>query len=104
MSEEKLYLRSSIRIDEIAQILCTNRTYVSLAIKSIYNCNFSDYINLERIKYAKDYMKNNKEITLDVVAYNSSFISASSFYKAFKKHTGSTPKIWLNEINCESDI
>ena len=85
-------------------MLCTNRTYISQTIKNNHKCNFSDFINRERIKFAQEYMSNNTELTLEVIAMESGFISASSFYKAFKKHTSCTPKIWLlNKIKENSN-
>lgn len=96
MKEQKLFLLKTLRIDDVAVAMHTNRTYVSLMIKENHHCNFTDYINHLRVEYAQEYLCNNPGEKHENVADKCGFISTSSFYRAFKKFTGETPLIWLS--------
>lgn len=95
IADDKIFLNSDLRIDEVARMLNTNRTYVAMLIKRKYNCYFSDYINRCRVEYSKDYMKNSPNMKLDCVALDCGFVSSSSFCRTFKKIMGVSPMHWL---------
>ena len=98
MDDDKVFLKSSLRIDDVAQMLCSNRTYISQIINKEYDCNFSEFINKYRVEYSKNIIFSNPEISIDELIIECGFISTSSFYRVFKKHIGCTPKEWLKSI------
>lgn len=95
IEQDKIYLKPDLRLDEVAQKMCTNRAYVSKVIKDEYNCSFSDYINGLRIKDSMEIMRAERNLTQDVIAEKSGFINAQSFSRTFKKIVGIPPKEWL---------
>ena len=94
IEEDEVFLQSSLRSDELARMMRTNRTYVSRLFKEEFHCTFSDYINNKRIEFAKKLMLANPDMKQDLVAEKSGFLSASSFSKVFKQTTKMTPKEW----------
>lgn len=99
IEQDKIFLRYDLRVDELARMLHTNRTYISRMIREEYQCTFSDYINGKRIEFAKDLMRANPDMRQIEVAEKSGFINAPSFNRTFKHMTGIPPKEWLvNEI------
>lgn len=98
MDDDKVFLKSSLRIDDVAQMLCSNRTYISQIINKEYDCNFSEFINKYRVEYSKNIIFSNPEISIDELIIECGFISTSSFYRVFKKHIGCTPKEWIKSI------
>jgi len=60
--------------------------------------SFSDYINNYRIEYAKSLLsKQNNTLSLIEISEQSGFTNEVSFYRNFKKITGTTPNRWLHE-------
>lgn len=94
MDEEKLYLHPNLRIEEVAQMLNTNRTYVSRLLREEYNNGFFEYINQRRITYAQERMNADPDLTQERLAIESGFVHASSFSRVFKQCTGMTFRQW----------
>ncbi|WP_163631110.1 AraC family transcriptional regulator [Paludibacter sp. 221] len=90
MDEEKIFLKNDLRMDEVARLIHTNRTYISRIIHEEYHCNFADFVNSKRIKYAQDMVRSNPHLTQEQVAELSGFIHTSTFSRVFKQHTGVT--------------
>lgn len=70
---------------------------ISYAINNEYNMNFSDFVSAFRIDHSKKLLENYnaKKDTIENIAYDSGFNSKASFYRAFKRHTSSTPKQFI---------
>lgn len=60
--------------------------------------SFIDYTNQARIETAKKKLLDENHLTISAIAYDSGFNSISSFNKAFKKFTGSTPSSYRSEL------
>jgi transcriptional regulator GlxA family with amidase domain len=56
-----------------------------------HGVKFSDVLQQERVKLAKGYLKQD-ELSLDDVAYLLGYAEQSSFGRAFRRWTGSTPQ------------
>lgn len=95
INDERIYLQSTLRADELASKLHTNRTYLSKMIKDEFQCTFSDLINRKRIEYSQQLMDHNLNIKLADLAIQSGFTSASSFSRTFVQMVGIPPKAWL---------
>lgn len=95
MDEDRVFLRNSIRADEVANRMFTNRTYLSRMLKEEFQCTFSDYINRKRIEYSQQLMREDPTIKSVDLAEKSGFSDVSSFGRSFKQITGLSPKEWL---------
>lgn len=95
IDQEHIFLQSTLRADEVANRMHTNRTYLSRMLKEEFNCTFSDYINRKRIEYAQDLLRLNPGIKLADLAERSGFTNANSFGRTFKQVAGIPPKEWL---------
>ena len=93
--DEKHFLHPRLTLDEVAEELHSNKTYVSKLVNSVYHMGFPELINTLRVDYAEQYLKLHKYAKQEEIATNSGFLSASSFNTTFKKVTGTTPKVWL---------
>ena len=102
MENEKPYLDSDIRMDDLAEMLDIPRHHASQVINEHFKSNFFDFINGYRVKEAELALKElGEKITIQQVAYQSGFNTRTSFYKAFKKVNGITPKEY-RELNMAS--
>lgn len=93
--DEQLFLRPQLTLPEVADLLHTNKTYLSKLVNDHYKVSFPELINTLRIDYAEQYILNNREARQEEVARACGFLSASSFNNTFKKVAGMPPKQWV---------
>lgn len=100
MKAEQIYLQQNITIENVANLVGTNRTYLSRAIKLYGGCNFNNYVNNYRIQDALIMLANETKelLTIEAIAQSVGFRSKSTFNKSFKEYTGITPSIYKSEI------
>lgn len=98
MEEDQLFRKMDLHISDVALSVGSNRTYVSTCINKELNMSFSDYINNYRIEYAKSLLsKQNNTLSLIEISEQSGYTNEVSFYRNFKKITGTTPNRWLHK-------
>ncbi|MBO4466037.1 MAG: helix-turn-helix transcriptional regulator [Bacteroidales bacterium] len=94
MLNEQLFLQPSLSLQDIAERLHTNKTYISKLVNNTYNLSFPEFLNTLRIDYAQQYIRNHPNAKQEEIARASGFLSASTFNNIFRKITGLTPKMW----------
>ena len=93
MNQEKLYLNPSLTLAEIALKLDIHPIYVSQIINETFNQNFREFLNTYRIEESKRLLvQETQNLNILGIALDAGFNSKSAFNRAFKKHTGTTPK------------
>ncbi len=99
MENERPYLESNIRLDDIANQLNISRHHASQIINEHFQLNFNDFINRYRIEDAiKILERDSLPYSVKEIVYQVGFNNTVSFYKAFKKHTGITPTDYRKEF------
>ena len=91
MDEKHLFLQPNLKINDLANMLNTNRNYIYNAINQGIGLSFAEYINKKRIEYAVRLIDQNREILLTDVAIKSGFASTSAFYRNFKLYMDCSP-------------
>ena len=94
---ERIYLTPSLKLEDVARMLGTNRTYVAEMVKGHFGQTFANLINERRIAVAKRILKNHPNYKLEEIAHESGFATAPTFTKVFKADTGLTPSAWIAE-------
>ena len=94
MEHDKPFLNPNYGIKDITEDLHTNKTYISNLVNQVFSMSFRDYINKKRIDYSKMLLRNNRRASLEEIAVQSGFLSASQFNKKFKELEGFTPSQW----------
>lgn len=92
LENEKLYTDPELSLAKISEKIKSNEKYVSSAIAVYAKTNYSVFINYYRINEAKRLMYETNNLNLNEVSYTCGFNSRTTFYNAFKKHTGMSPK------------
>lgn len=101
MNEKKLFLREDCSLQMIAGELNESPNAVSMIVNAHFNKSFPDFVNCYRVKLAIDLLQSgNKNLTIEGIAYECGFGNKTSFYKAFKKETGSLPTEYLKTKRC----
>ena len=91
MENEKPFLNSELRLDDLADKLNLSRHHMSQVINEHFDTSFFDFVNKYRIEEAKKLLSEDEDLTVTDVLYSSGFNNRVSFYKAFKKFIGITP-------------
>lgn len=79
----------------LAEELQTNTRYISAAVVYRYGCNYSVLVNRLRIEDAKQMLENpDCSLNLDDIAFAVGFSNRQSFYTAFSKECGVTPRVY----------
>ncbi len=91
LKNNEVYLEPDLSIQRLAKLIGTKPNYLSQVINQYYGKHFRDYINSYRIEKAKELLQNT-DLIIEAIAYDTGFNSTSTFYSAFKKETGLTPK------------
>lgn len=101
---EALYLDPKLSLAQLAKRLGTNRTYISQYFNNVKNTTFYDYVNALRInKKSLPMMREHPEYAFDYVARQSGFNSLSTFHRAFRKYTGTTPGGFMGDDAATQD-
>lgn len=93
----KLYTKTGITINELADQLQTNRTYLSYYINTIENTNFNKWLNTLRIEEAKMHLINSPELSLSELSDKLGYSDQSCFSRQFKIITGHAPSAWKDK-------
>lgn len=96
MQDELLFLRQGLTLQDVAERLDSNKTYISKMVNQTYGIGFPEVLNIMRVDYAQQYMNMHAEAAQEDIAKASGFQSASSFNSTFKRITGYTPKVWAS--------
>ena len=93
MDEQQIFLQNDLLLNDVAQLLNTNRTYLLQALSSCAHMTFKEYINRKRIAYAEQLIQNDPSIPRNEIAARSGYNSMSSFYRNFSLYKSSaSPK------------
>jgi len=103
IDEDKIFLQKKLRVDDVATLVGTNRTYISRILKDEYNCDFWEFINRKRIEYAKEQALQNPELTIDDLARICGFSHDSTFSRTFRQCEEITFKEWRKKSS-EGDV
>ncbi|MDO4181146.1 MAG: AraC family transcriptional regulator [Bacteroidales bacterium] len=99
MSEEKIYKDNSISKDKVAELLGTNRTYLSRIINEQAKLSFTHYVNRFRIDEAIRLLSDPENHTpLKALSADLGFNSISTFYNLFQTKVGMTPSQYRNKV------
>ena len=88
MQEERIFTQPDLKLDDLATMLGTNRTYLLRCMKEEMGMSFSEYINRHRIAYARRLHEENPKLLKSEVAQMVGYSSMSSFYRNLHSYEG----------------
>lgn len=92
MTTNKPYLKSDLKISELADTLSVPYYQLSQLINDEFSVNFYDFINAYRVDEAKRLLvEDTRNFKILAIAYEVGFNSKATFNRVFKKTTGYTP-------------
>ncbi len=88
-----------INVDQLAEKACMSSSHFHKKFKNTLGVSPIDYINAEKIKFAKKLIKQKKKVRISEVAYQSGFNNISYFNRQFKKLELMTPQQFKSSIS-----
>ena len=92
--EAEGYTQPKLTIQELAELLHTNRTYLSRYINTTYGVTYREWINTLRIDYAKQRLLQHPDEKIALLSEACGFLSPSHFMKTFKEKENCSPAKW----------
>jgi AraC-like DNA-binding protein len=103
MLAEKPFLKSDLKISELADALSVPSYQLSQVINEGFNVNFYDFINTCRVEEAKELLvRDTRGYKVLAIAYEAGFNSKATFNRVFKNSTGLTPSEFRGRFTPES--
>jgi AraC-like DNA-binding protein len=105
LTNKKMYTNPELSIQDLADMIGTNRSYVSSSINIFYNQNFCSYINQYRLNELKDTIQEDTTVfTQKELAFRCGFGSIDTMKRAVKQKTGLSMKDWREYIAQEKGL
>ncbi len=99
VENERAYLRPDYSIQQLSDELYISRHKVSQVINQELGLTFREYLNQCRVNEAVDHIKENDSgLTMSRLAIDVGFNNKVSFYRAFKRHTKSSPSEFIDSL------
>ncbi len=93
----KKNIHRSITLEEVANYVYLSPFYLSKLFKNELNINFINYVNEQKMLYAKEQLEKS-DWAVHTIAKNLGFSRASYFCKVFKKEFDMTPKEYRDSL------
>ena len=94
MEDDRIFLRSGLKLTDIAVAIDTNSRYISESIKQSTGMSVSQFVNKYRVAYAQQLMLSDPDKKLHAVATESGFANDKALVRAFRDFTSMTPTEW----------
>ena len=98
---EKPYLKEGFHLSELANKISIPERVISSTIKEVHGQNFNNYTNSMRILYMIDQLKTShkwRAYSIESISFMIGFNSQNTFYIAFKRYMGMTPKAYIDSL------
>lgn len=99
MQESKVYRDNFITKEKVAEMLNTNRTYLSQVINEQTGKTFTHYINSFRVEEAVRLLSDpTNDMPLKALSSELGFNSISTFYSVFQSSVGMPPSLYRSKV------
>ena len=99
MKEKQVYCENLLTKERVAEMLQTNRTYLSQVINEVYGKSFTQYINDLRIEEAiRRLDRPDNRRALRLIGQDLGFNSPTTFNTQFQQRTGLTPSQYRRKV------
>lgn len=96
------YIRSNLSADlstaKLAGIFFLSPSYLRKIYKEENSITLKQFIDDERIRYAKELLENSSDIKINDIPEKIGYLSSQAFTRSFKNHTGMTPREYRAKV------
>lgn len=98
LENNRLYLDPCVSLDILSEKTQIPKHKISQILNSYFRKSFYQLIGEYRVRYAKEYLNTNENISMDGLSEVCGFNSKTTFYKYFKKVNGCTPNEYVQSL------
>ena len=98
MLQERIFENEDLTLTSTAEQLDISAQQLSELVNSDFGTSFPRYVRQHRVEAAKQMLVAEPAASVLSVSLATGFRSQSSFYTAFKEHTGETPAAFRSEL------
>lgn len=98
MEVDHLHRDANLSLWALAKHIGASSNYISQTLNEVIGESFFDFVNSYRVAEAKTLLATTNESVLNIT-YDVGFNARSSFYNAFKRHTGQTPTSYRKKMS-----
>lgn len=101
MQREQPFLQRGYTIRQLSEQINVPQHHLSAVFRQEYGVNFNEFINRHRVAHVLQMLERldqRQTYTLESIAADSGFNARNTFFLAFKKATGFSPKEYLNQM------
>lgn len=99
MKHDRLYKDSELTLEKLADIMHTNRSYISQVINEYAGVSYKSYINSYRMNDAVRILSDpDSDVQIKGLAFELGFNSRQTFYQAFQNSFGMPPSKYREQI------
>ena len=102
--DEQYFLKSDLTIETLADVLNTNRSYLSVSINRFCDKGFSVWLNNFRIQHAEQLMRENPSIALKDLPEQCGYATTGTFVRNFKRCHYMIPSEFMNKLLIEQTL
>jgi len=102
--DEQYFLKSDLTIETLADVLNTNRSYLSVSINRFCDKGFSVWLNNFRIQHAEQLMRENPSIALKDLPEQCGYATTGTFVRNFKRCHNMSPSEFMNKLLIEQTL
>ncbi|MDR2906636.1 MAG: AraC family transcriptional regulator [Bacteroidales bacterium] len=104
MEDVSVICDPELSVEKLADLLHSNRAYVSQVVNGLIKKKFRAFVNDYRIREAQRLFseQNASKYTIEAVAFKTGFKSSTTFNTAFKEVTGVSPGFYMKSVKRNS--
>jgi len=97
MRSQQPYLQPRLSLADVSVATQVPPYLLSAILNRVLGLDFRDYVNEHRVRHLCQLLESNQfaHLTLEGISSQAGFSSKTTFYRAFQKHTGSTPAQYI---------
>lgn len=100
MLRQQAYLDPQLNLQQVATATGYSRNQISHLLNQVFGLSFYRYINHKRLQHLLDRLNTGNDLQrIEDQAFAAGFNSPSAFYNCFRRHTGLSPKAYLQQIS-----
>lgn len=92
------HIASDLSLTDLSRIAGLSRSYFVRAFKQTVGKSPYQFVQEERVRHAKSFIKNNSDMTFEQIAHLAGFSSSLQLNRAFHKYEGRSPAVFKRDI------
>jgi len=99
--EEKIFCNEDMNLDKFAELMSITPHQLSEFLNNVVQMTFFELVRKQRVAHAMELLQKSPDKPILDVAFESGFNGVSTFFTAFRKETGTSPRQFKAQLDTE---